>query len=362
MKKLIALLIAALMLVSAAAMAQEVMTVYTNDTYSVAYPSTWKLDSDDDGLSVYMPDGMSNFIISATPIGVYLTASELTDLMLDTMFQNFVETYDGVVRVDTPSPVTYGGNEFAALAFTMEYSGLSLYMEQYYLCVDEDMYIFNATFMSIGSEYIDEAHDVLASFTLNGAVSTEPAVVAPSADVPAYEQYVDASGYSLSYPVTWYPADDSTLAAIESITNNNSFDGVNMETLRSAISSAKDSNLFMLYAPDFVSNLNVVTQEVGTSADANVLSGLFPSLLAQYKSMLGDTVTQINSGDTVVTYGGNTSACIAVYYELNGAPMQLEQYMLCPNGTLYTISYTTNSGNETYRADVEDILASFSAE
>ena len=52
MRKLIALLTAALLLVSTAAMAQEVMTVYTNDTYSIAYPSTWRLDSDDaDGLN-----------------------------------------------------------------------------------------------------------------------------------------------------------------------------------------------------------------------------------------------------------------------------------------------------------------------
>ncbi len=362
MKKLIALLIAALLLVSTAAMAQEVMTVYTNDTYSIAYPSTWSLDSDDDDLTVYMPDGMSNFIISATPIGMYLTASDLTDLMLETMLQNFQNTYDKVTRVDIPSPVTYGGNEYAALAFTMEYSGLSLYMEQYYLCVDEDMYIFNATYMSPDSEYVDEAHEVLASFTLGGETTVVPVAVAPTVDVPAYEQYTDASGYVITYPTTWYPADENTLAALENITNNNSFDGVNMDTLRNAIASAKDSNLFMLYAPDFVSNLNVVTQELGTSADASLLSSLFPSLLTQYKSMLGATVPQLNSDDTIVTYGDNTYARIAIYYELNGAPMQLEQYMLCPNGTLYTISYTTNSGDETYLSDLEDILANFSVQ
>ena len=357
MKKFISLLLAALILAIPSALATETMTVFAGETYTIGVPSTWTIGEDSD-LNAYMPDGASNFIIATAENNVHISAKEIEEMGVDTMMQSYVDQYGDVTRVDPPTPVTAGSHEFALLAFNITYSGLQLYMEQYFTCVDTTMYIFTVTYLDTAE--IENVHAMLSTFAVNGeeaqAVQTQPV-----SDEPIYTLYTDASGYSLTYPDTWYPADENTLAFAQGLMNNNSFEGMDMDALRQSVAAAKESNMFMIYASDFASNMNVIAQSMGMAADADTLSTLIPTLINQYKGMLGDTVRQTNEGNTVVTYGGNTYAWVGLYYELNGAPMQLEQYMICPTDTLYIITYTTQNGNETYRADVEDILASFAA-
>ena len=193
------------------------------------------------------------------------------------------------------------------------------------------------------------------------------AIPAALAETAVMTTYTDAEkGFSVAYPDTWYLVDDNFRETLLEAMGDLEMDlnGVDME---STIESVRQSGMFMLFAPDLTSNLNITTTTLGMSASAQLLAeALLPTTLAQYQSMFGDSMEDITGNDSIVTFGENEYAHLAISYDMTISGMQshqtLHQYFICPNSEAYIITVTLQDGyDEALMDDVADILASFSA-
>ena len=140
---------------------------YFGNGYYFSYPSNWVQSSMESvDVVIQMPDGFSNINVSVTDMGMTLTP-ELFDLVLsDTMLELYQGMFNGVSKVEHESPATYGQNKCSVLAFTVSMFGLDMYMEQYALFHGTNTYLITATYFQQNSPYLEDVHDIVASFTM----------------------------------------------------------------------------------------------------------------------------------------------------------------------------------------------------
>lgn len=193
-----------------------------------------------------------------------------------------------------------------------------------------------------------------------------------SSDAPA-EEAIDASalttyvntehGYTVSYPVTWYPVtQDNIEQLLEAMTTSN-IEGIDQESLSASAAQVQTNGMHMVYLPDFSTNFNIIASPLGMNADAATLESILPSLVAQLEATFGT----INRADVepIVSFGDNEYVQLVYSYNLMGTDVYCIQYMISFNNNMYviTLSYSVNADGTTtldnYIADMEAVLASF---
>ena len=170
MKKLFCLLLVAIMSLSAFAFAEN--SIYTGEGFSFEYPATWtpvdEATAKASGLDVafMLSDAASNINVAHQDIGMALTTEMFESLVLPTVVAQLKNTYTGYTEVEKESPVTYGDNTYAVIAFTIKVYGVDVYMEMYYTMVDTSMYVFTGTYLQADNEYAPELEIALSTFAV----------------------------------------------------------------------------------------------------------------------------------------------------------------------------------------------------
>ncbi len=185
--------------------------------------------------------------------------------------------------------------------------------------------------------------------------------VSALAEEAEWTEYVSETyGYTIEYPADWFLMSSESLDAIMEAFTGSEVEGPDMETVKSLIENADLSGMFMVYAPSFVTNMNIVVTPMGVEMDADALAAMIPMLMEQYANVFGESAAQVADIDTVVDLGGTQFARMALTYELNGTLMYLEQYMICPD-SLYIVSVTYPYGDtaefDAYHSVAEQIVA-----
>ena len=361
MKKLLSFLLTAFLLLSAPALAREPVTVYTSDGFTITYPASWSRDAQSsDLLSVDMPDDFSFFNLMRSEIPLTLTAATVEELLFPSLLQDAADSFDNVVKVDVPSPAVYGDNEFAVLAYTLEYGGDTYYCEHYYLCQGETLYAFTGFYPSPDSEYIQAMSPVLASFrVLDGAEPKEAYESAPvSVETPPEAEgdvYTDPSGFSAVIPEGWHFASEDTLALLSG--GKSGLTGGEVSSLRARIIDAVVGGRFALYAPDFRATLSVTSQP-GGSLDAAALTVRLDELFAGYQGQLSGAVTRL-AGENPAAFGANRYARLSLSYGQPDKTRYLEAYLICSAEAIWTIEIRFDAQDTPWRDDLDRFLTTF---
>ena len=176
-------------------------------------------------------------------------------------------------------------------------------------------------------------------------------------------EYTEAEqGFSLRCPDSWIAVDDDFRQRLVDMLNQTEIEGFDEETTQRTVEAVQSSGMFMLFAPDLVSNMNVTGQVLGMEMAAqDIVDTYFPAFDSQYSTMFGN-LQALEDDATVAEYGENEFAHLAKEYELGGSKKILHQYFLSAGEKLYIITFTMQEGFDPALLDHRDvILESFQA-
>ena len=186
-------------------------------------------------------------------------------------------------------------------------------------------------------------------------------VLAFSCCLPAlaesYVSYTHPDGiYSLEYPSDFSLMDKSNIDEVADLIESGAVEEFN--SFAQYASSIRESNM-VVFQQESGDNVNIVYADVGSDVSASdLILAVFPSLAEQYKGMLSGVV--IDDPGTACTYGNYEYARLKLHYTLLGVELQLAQYYLTVNGTLYTFTFTFNGSiDAANQAIMEHMLSTF---
>ena len=165
MKKLLCLvLLVSMLTLSFAASADQ---AYTGDGYTLSYPDTWTVGLDQEGVDfvLMMTDGISNFNMVRTDLGMSFTPEQIEQLLMPMLLSQYQEQFENVTQIEQESPIVLGENTFNVIGFNISMFGFDMYMEQYVTMVGSVAYIFTATFQGVTEEALIEVYSTLSTFT-----------------------------------------------------------------------------------------------------------------------------------------------------------------------------------------------------